>query len=414
MHAMNAEAEIRQRITAYGRITFAEFMEVALYHPSGGYYTSGERVGAPGDYYTSPSVHPAFGALLAVQLCQMWQLLGHPEPFTVAEAGAGNGLLGRDIVNAAAGLPAPFSQALRYVCIDRRTDGGLESGLDGVSRIASDRMPLRGVVGCVLSNELLDAMPVHQVICEDGELKELYVVSRDGELAMQADTPSTPLLTQRLSSLGVRLQEGQTGEVNLALDGWIEGVAESLDHGFVLAIDYGRLAEALYSPTERFRGTLTTYRNHLQTDRPLERIGQQDITAQVDFTSVARAATDAGLDVLGYVSQAEFLHNLGIDRLTGRMAGAPPRPSQSSRLAMRELVKPEGLGAFRVLALGKNVGRPELWGFRLSEEPAELAGRVPLPEPTPEHVNLLAGRYPWAELEFDLPWDALWPEDESG
>ena len=408
---MSAEAEIRQRITDYGGITFAEFMEVALYHPSGGYYTLGDRVGASGDYYTSPSVHPAFGALLAVQLFQMWQLLEHPEPFTIAEAGAGIGLLGRDIVNAAAGLPVPFRQALRYVCIDRRTSAGLEARLDGVSRICANGVPLRGVVGCVLSNELLDAVPVHQVTCEYGELRELYVVSRDGELAMQADTPSTPQLAQRLESLGVRLQEGQIGEVNLALDGWIEGVAESLDRGFVLAVDYGRLAKDLYSPVERFRGTLTTYRNHLQTDRPLERIGEQDMSAQVDFTTLASTATDAGLNVLGYASQAEFLHNLGIDQLMGHLAGGRPRQSQSGRMAMRELVKPEGLGAFRVMALGKDAGNPELWGFHLADEPAELVEQMPAPAPTNEHIDLLAGRYPWHQMEVEVPWDALWPDD---
>ena len=408
---INAEAEIRQRITDHGRVTFAEFMELALYHPGGGYYTSGERVGASGDYYTSPSVHPSFGALLAVQLFQMWQLLGQPAPFTVAEAGAGNGLLGRDIVNAATGLSVPFRRALRYVCIDRRTSAGLETQLDGVSRICSDGVPLRSVVGCVLSNELLDAMPVHQVTWQDGQLKELYVVSRDGALAMQADTPSTPLLAKRLSSLGVRLQEGQIGEVNLALDGWIDGVAESLERGFVLAIDYGRLAEGLYSPTERIRGTLTTYRNHLQTDRPLEHIGQQDMSAQVDFTTVARAARNSGLDALGYASQAEFLRNLGIDRLMDRLAGLPPRHSQSGRLAMRELVKADGLGAFRVMALGKNTGDPELWGFRSSGEPAELVGQIPVPVPTNEHVDFLSGRYPWHQVEFDMPWDTLWSGD---
>lgn len=408
---MSAEAEIRRRIAQRSPMTFAEFMEVALYHPSGGYYTSRDRVGASGDYYTSPSVHPAFGVLLAVQLFQMRQLLEHPEPFTVAEAGAGNGLLGRDIVNASAGLPVPFRQALRYVCIDRRTSAGLERGLEGVSRISSDGVPLRGVVGCVLSNELLDAMPVHQVTCEYGELRELYVVSRDGELAMQADTPSTPQLAQRLKSLGVRLQEGQIGEVNLALDGWIDGVAESLDRGFVLAVDYGRLAKDLYSPVERFRGTLTTYRNHLQTDRPLERIGEQDMSAQVDFTTLASTAREAGLDVLGYASQAEFLRNLGIDRLIGRLPDVRPRQSQSSQMAMRELVKPQGLGAFRVMALGKDAGNPELWGFGSSGEPAELIGQMPAPVPTHEHVDLLAGRYPWHQPEFEVPWGTLWPDD---
>ena len=114
------EAEIRRRIAERGPITFAEFMELALYHPAGGYYTSGDPVGSGGDFYTSPTVHPAFGALLAVQLYQMWQLLGQPAPFTVVEPGAANGLLCRDILSAANGLPSGFADSLRYVCVDRR------------------------------------------------------------------------------------------------------------------------------------------------------------------------------------------------------------------------------------------------------------------------------------------------------
>ena len=408
----NAEDEIRRRLSDKGRLTFAEFMEVALYHPGGGYYTSGERVGASGDYYTSPSVHPAFGALLAVQLFQAWQLMGRPVPYTVVEAGAGSGLLSRDILAAAPGLPAPFRESLRYVCVDRRTSAGLETGSAGASRICSSGLPLRDVVGCVLSNELLDAMPVHQVTWQGGELKELYVVSQGGELAMQADEPSTRLLEQRLTALGVRLQEGQVAEVNLAMAGWIEGVAESLDRGLVLVIDYGQQAGDLYSPTERFRGTLATFRNHLQTDRPLEHIGRQDMSAQVDFTTVARAAGDAGLDVLGYSSQTEFLHNLGVGRLLERTA-AVPGSRRSGLMAMRELIKPEGLGAFRVMALGRNIGQPALWGFEPADEPAELVEKLPVPVLTPDHIDLLSGRYPWHQAEFEVPWDTLWPDDET-
>ncbi len=408
----NAEDEIRRRLSDKGRLTFAEFMEVALYHPGGGYYTSGERVGASGDYYTSPSVHPAFGTLLSVQLFQAWQLVGQRAPFTIIEAGAGNGLLCRDILAGASGLPAPFRDSVHYICLDRRSTGGLESGMDGVSRIAADELPLRDVAGCVLSNELLDAMPVHQVTWQGGELKELYVVSQDGELALRADEPSTPLLEQRLSALGVRLQEGQVAEVNLALQRWMKGAAESLDRGLVLIIDYGRSAGDLYSPTERFRGTLTTFRNHLQTDRPLEHIGQQDMSAQVDFTTVARAAGGAGLDVLGYSSQAQFLHNLGIGRLLERTA-AVPSSRRSGLMVMRELIKPEGLGAFRVMALGRNIGQPALWGFERSNEPAELVHQLPVPVPTQDHIDLLSGRYPWHQAEFEVPWDKLWPDDET-
>ena len=407
---MTAEAEIRHRIAERGPITFAEFMEVALYYPEGGYYTSGERIGATGDFYTSPSVHPAFGALLAVHLFQMWELLGHPAPFTVAEQGAGSGLLCRDIVSAASGLPDGFRRSLRYLCLDRRSETAHERGLPAVSRLAAAGLPLRGMIGCVLSNELLDAMPVHQVTVEQGRLREIYVVLDGEELATRTGAPSTPLLARHLDGLGVKLAEGQTAEVNLALDGWVATAAQALERGFVITIDYGRPAEELYSPTDRFRGTLTAFHHHSQTDRPLERIGQQDMSAQVDFTSLARAGRQAGLDFLGYDSQGSFLHHLGLERLQRRPPIGPPRQAQSARVGMRELAKPGGLGDFKVMAQGKNVGTPELWGLHPSAQAEELAEGMPLPVPSPEHIDLLAGRYPGAETELEMTWDALWPE----
>ena len=409
---MTAEAEIRHRITGRGPITFAEFMEVALYHPNGGYYTAGERVGAGGDFYTSPSVHPAFGALLAVQLFQMWELLGQPEQFTVAEPGAGNGLLCRDIVGAAAGLSEGFGRSLRYVCLDRRSACGYERGLSGVSRLAAAALPLRGMVGCVVSNELLDAMPVHQVTLEHGRLREVYVTLKGDGFATETGKPSTPLLSERLEGLGVELAEGQTAEINLVLDGWADAAAQSLESGFVLTIDYGRPAEELYSATERFPGTLTTLHHHLQTDRPLERIGQQDMSAQVDFTTLARAGRQAGLDFLDYANQSAFLHNLGLDRLRQRPPVGPPRMAHAGGMGLRELAKPGGLGDFKVMAQGKNVGQLDLWGFHRSGEPAALAERMPSPLPTHEHLDLLAGRYPMAEAEFEIAWDALWPSEQ--
>ena len=414
MHGMviSAEAEIRRRISARGAIPFAEFMEVALYHPAGGYYTSGERVGATGDFYTSPSAHPAFGALLAVQLLQMWELLGRPAPFTVVEPGAGNGLLCRDIVTAAARLPDGFRRSLRYLCLDRRATAGYERGLPGVSRVASNELPLRGTVGCLLSNELLDAMPVRQVTLERGRLRELYVTLDGDGFAVRTGEPSSPLLARRLAALGVELSEGQTAEVNLALDGWVQAAAQSLERGFLMSIDYGRVAEELYSSEARFRGTLTTFHRHLQTDRPLERIGQQDMSAQVDFTSLARAGEQAGLDFLGYASQAVFLHNLGLGQLERRPPAGSPRQAQTSRAGMRELARPGGLGDFKVMAQGKNAGKAELWGFSQSSEARDVAAQLPPPTPTPEHLDLLTGRCPAAEVEFEMSWDALWHGDQ--
>ena len=410
---MSPEQEIRRRIREQGPITFAEFMEVALYHPDGGYYTGSGRVGASSDFYTSPSVHPAFGTLIAVQLYQMWQILGRPSAFAVLEAGAGSGLLCRDIVAAASGLPDDFAASLRYACIDRRNAWGLERGLRGANRLAATRLPFRGIVGCVLSNELHDAMPVHQVTIVDGHLKEI-LIALDGEnLVTQPRSPSTPLLEQRLDSLGVTLEEGQTAEINLSLDAWADEAASCcLDEGFVLAIDYGRLAKGLYSATDRFRGTLTTYHRHTQTDRPLDRIGQQDMSAQVDFTSLARAGAAAGLDILGYATQAAFLPNLGMGELLARRLVVPPRQAQANRVGMRELVKPAGLGDFKVMAMGKNVGQPVLWGFSGSQASKEMAANLPPPLLTPDHMDLLSGRFPGTEMEFEMPWERLWPDDD--
>ena len=414
---MIAEAEIRRRIRERGPITFAEFMEVALYHPQGGYYTGPERVGVAGDFYTSPSVHPAFGALLAVQLCQMWQLLGRPSPFTVLEPGAGNGLLCRDIIVAArpstssgreVGLLDEFARSLRYVCLDRRDTAGHERGLPGVSRLTAAGLPFRGVVGCILSNELHDAMPVHQVTRADGRMREIMVTLDGGDLVTTLAEPSSPLLEQRLDNLGVTLEEGQTAEINLALEPWAEEAASCLERGFVLAIDYGLESSGLYSSAERFRGTLTTYHRHTQTDRPLERIGQQDMSAQVDFTSLARAGASAGLDVLGYGTQAAFLQNLGMGELLARRPVVSPRQAQAGRVGMRELVKPGGLGDFKVMAFGKGVLKPELWGFSASPQAKEMAANLPPLSLTPAHMDLLAGRYPSTEMEFDVAWDELW------
>lgn len=408
---MSAEAEIRRRIAARGMIPFAEFMDLALYHPIGGYYTSGEQVGAGGDFYTSPAAHPAFGALLAAQLFQMWRILGQPSPFWAVEAGAGDGLLCRDVTAAAERLPDGFRRCLRYLCLDRRAGGGWESGIAGAGRAAAAGLPLRGATGCILANELLDAMPAHQVTLEGGRLREVYVALNDGSLVTRTGEPSTPLLAQRLAEVGATLAEGQVAEVNLGLDVWTAAAAAALERGFVLAVDYGRTAADLYSAAQRFRGTLTTFYRHTQTDRPLERIGRQDLSAQVDFTALANVGRRAGLDVLGYSTQSQFLHNLGLGRWLERRPEGAARPAQAELAGMRELAKPGGLGDFKVIAFAKNAGRPPLWGFHPSAEAADLADRAGPPRLTPQHLNLPAGRYPPADWGFELAWDALWAGD---
>ena len=421
---MSAEAEIRHRIGQRGAITFAEFMDLALFWPDGGYYVTGDPTGAEGDFYTSPQVHPVFGALLAVQLFQMWRLLGQPDPFTVVELGAGNGLLCRDIVSAADGLPSPFSRCLTYLCLDRRPAKGVEADLhkgpapSRTSRLAATGIPFRGLVGCFISNEYFDAFPVHQVTMAEGQLLEIYVTQEGGEMVTKTGELSDPALAARFDNLGLVLEEGQTAEVNLGLDGWTQEAAQALESGFVLTVDYGDLAPELYSPEKRFRGTLTTFHNHVQIDSPLRHVGRQDITAQVDFTSLVNAGRACGIESLGFASQAQFLGRLGLHSIQQRLVhlNLPQNAAQANQAGMLDLARPGGLGDFKVLAQGKGVGQPELWGFKERDtdahETAALVNNMPVPLLTSQHLSLIQGRYPSGELEFDL--DRLFDGPESG
>ena len=432
---MTVEAEIRRRVEQRGAITFAEFIELALFWPQGGYYLGSDPIGPSGDYYTSPLAHPAFGALLALQLFQMWQLLGCPGDFTVVETGAGNGLLCRDVVTYSSNLPPSFRRSLRYLCLERRPAQGVEKELGStqrtpiVARVVATGLPLQPFQGCVLSNEFLDSFPVHQVTLRQGRLQEVYVTLQGQELIETLGDPSTPDLAARLEVLRVELAEGQTAEINLGLDAWAEQAAAALEAGFVLTIDYGQVAPALYSRERRPRGTLTTFYRQTQTDDPLRHVGRQDITTQVDFTSVIDAGSRAGLELLGFIPQGRFLHNLGLGRFLRRLAGLslPATELEKNRAGMLDLVRPGGLGGFKVLAQGKGVGRPALWGFEPAVEPVpsqaggacpdpdfsrderayELAERLPVPLLTPQHLSVMLGRYPHAGFDYQ----GLWPTE---
>ena len=405
---MDIESEIVRRIRERGRITFAEFMELALFWPEGGYYSNPDNIGAEGDFYTAPGAHPTFGALLCMQVFQMWQLLDRPSTFRLVEMGAGSGLLCHDIVGYATHISPEFANSLRYLCLDRYTSPGVESRLPNesggkVERLAAQSVPLRGVVdGCFISNELVDSLPVHRVAMDGGGLKEIFVTLEDGKLVEVPDSPSTPALEERLDSLGISLEEGFSAEINLAIQPWMEEVSSALERGFLLTVDYGHLATELYSPSRR-RGTLTCFYRHTQTDDPYLRIGRQDITAQVDFTSMVEVGRSHGLEPLGFNTQREFLHSLGLRQFMAclRVSGLRQREVEANRLGMLDIARPGGLGKFKVLAQGKGVGSPSLWGFEPSREPGEMLDRLPLPLLTLLHVPLLEGRYPHLNFEWE-------------
>ena len=399
-------ATIERLIAEQGRITFARFMELALYGP-GGYYVNEDRH-RTGDYYTAPSAHPAFGALLAVQVRQLWNIMGSPPRFHVVEVGAGGCQLAQAFIDYASQLSPVFARALEYAAVDC----AIASPANGrVQPVRGFGLPFRGVEGCVLSNELPDAFPVHRFAIRDGRVLEVYVTLEDGALREALDEPSTPRIEQRLRGLGMDLPDGFRGEVNLALDDWMDEASQALVRGLVLTIDYGHEARDLYAP-ERSGGTLRCYYDHTLQGDPYRRVGRQDMTSHVDFTSLARAGEERGLAVAGFTTQREFLLKLGLGRLQGSLAGMElsQRERDANRMGMLELAKPGGMGDFRVLAQARGLERGfELLGFSpdspLRGGAFAESGLSPAPLLSTEHLDLMAGRYPHLAWE----WEAMWP-----
>ncbi|MDP7578723.1 MAG: SAM-dependent methyltransferase [SAR202 cluster bacterium] len=407
MQATHAEKAIRSRIDHKGAITFAEFMELALYHPKGGYYAHGHAFGENGDYFTSPSAHPAFGALIAIQLREMWRALDQPTQFYAIEIGAGNGILAADIIEYSRASLGDFGNALIYTIIDRFLPKTPKNSQDAY-RITSNSLPLRGIAGCFLSNELLDSFPVHLFEVKNGSLLEIHVTISNGKLVTSLREPSTHLIEDRVRPYLANMPDGYRGEVNTGIGQWMHGTAGALDRGFVLTIDYGYEASNLYSPHRR-RGSLQTYYRHVHLDDPLKRVGRQDITSHVDFSNVIEEGNANGMELIGMFTQTDFLHRLGFNNLLTelRRQTIPESEKFANLFAVRELTKSGGLGDFKVLIQGKNTGVLDVDAVIPHNAPSFNKG-LPIPFIKPRHIKLFQGRYPHLEMELSqLPFNAI-------
>ena len=388
---------------------FAEFMEVALYHPRGGYYSGPSPLAADGDYFTSPAAHPGFGALIAILLRHMWEVLGGPDRFTVVEMGAGAGLLARDVVDYAAGLGGGFAQSMRYVAPDRRLPSAQRgTRSSAVQRIVGRGLPLKGVVGCVISNELVDSFPVHRFQIDQGGVREMYVTVDDhGRFTELLDRPSTHEVAARVSKLGVGLPEGFRGEVNLDLPTWMGDVSAALDRGFVVTVDYGYETRDLLS-ADKAAGTVQTYYRHAPGGSPFGRVGRQDITAAVDFSAIASEGESLGLRPFPLATQARFLRDLGFDKMLERLRKMElgQRARQANMMAMLELVKEEGLGGFKVLIQERATGVNHLSQLMPTHRDTH---DLDVPLLGPHDLQLMEARYP------HLAWEpgGLWPFEEE-
>jgi len=366
------------RIQRQGRISFAEFMDLVLYHPEHGYYNSfKEKIGPEGDYYTSPSVHPIFGSLIARQLSQMWEILGCPSPFFIIEGGAGKGLLCLDILNHARDFSPVFFENIRYILSDQSSmmeekQKSLFQDSPFIDRIqwvnARDLFREgRKFIGCFLSNELVDSFPVHIIQLQERKLAEVLVAVKDQSFVEFLDTPSSPSIAAYLDSYGYPLQKNQRAEINLQALTWLGKVNQILERGFILTIDYGFEARELYDPSRR-DGTLLSYFRHTTSTDFYERIGYQDITAHVNFTALIQKGEQIGLKKIGFTEQYKFLVSLGLLQMMEdyekKSNGRPAAEFLTNKLAMKSFLVPGGMGTlFKVLIQGKGVGNPKLLGF---------------------------------------------------
>ncbi|MGC1308776.1 MAG: class I SAM-dependent methyltransferase [Phormidesmis sp.] len=385
---MNSSENLRRAIAHHieqskqQQITFAEFMNLALYHPQFGYYsTPGSSIGPQGDFITSPHMGHDFGEVIAEQFADMWQALGQPNPFTLMEMGAGQGLVAADaIAHLQKHHPACFA-CLHYIVVEKsaalkaeqkkRLGHWQTQGIQLSWQELAD-IPEKSVVGCAFSNELVDAFPVHWVELHDQKLKEIWVSANEAGFVAVRGELSTPQLHHYFDQVGIDLSDYPNGyrtEVNLAALDWLSAVSKKMDRGYVLTIDYGYSAQRYYSKA-RSQGTLQCYYRHAHHDDPFAHVGEQDITAHVNFTALENQGEAVGLQKIGFTQQGLFLMALGLgDRLS--TLSRPTDFEQTAkaidiqkimmrREALQQLISPMGLGNFGVLIQGKGLTPTEI------------------------------------------------------
>ncbi len=345
-----------------GRITFAEFMGLALGHSEHGYYSREDlRWGEHGDFETSPEVHSIFGYLWARQVLECWERLGHPTEFALVEPGAGSGAFMAGILTwlrarapecFAAARPAvldghPHRLAQQRAAIEAR-------GFLAEHALTGDWLARpNAATGVMISNEFFDALPVHLVRREGDALREVYVTAAEGSLAMVDGDLSTDAIEAYFERLGQWPGDGATAEVGLAARDVMARFASRFKRGYILTIDYGYEARELYAPWRR-QGTLMAFRGHSPQPDPLDRPGLTDLTCHVDFTSLAAAA--AGFEAAPLTTQAEALTVLGLAdalRVAGERAASDVQRYAAERRAAETLTDMSGLGRIRVLAMAK-------------------------------------------------------------
>lgn len=374
---------IKSEIARTGPIPFARFMDLALYEPHYGYYMTGRlsgdagdgqvapRIGWAGDFYTAPDVHGLLAKALVRQVVEVDELLGHPSPLTVVEMGAGKGLLAHDFMQELEAHNSGLSSRLTYVLIERspfmrrlQTDN-LCSFRDRGWSIhwvsALGEFGEEGLTGVVFSNEFVDALPVHRVTTREGMLKEIFVNGHAEGLYEEVSDPSTAELQAYLEEFGVRLPEGHRTEVHVNALHWIGEVARILRKGLVLTIDYGHVARDYYR-ADRTDGTLLGYHRHRAVKNPYILVGEQDLTAHVNFSALVHGGRRNGLAVAGLTNLMSYLVSMGAEEWLAYM-----EPESEELRAAIDLLRPQGMGGtFKVLLQQKGLQEHAFRGLHYS------------------------------------------------
>ena len=355
------------------QLTFAEYMDLVLYHAQYGYYSSGAvGIGAQGDFFTAVSLGKDFGELLASQLFEMWQNLHCPDNFSLVEMGAGNGDLGKDIITYLQAHHPDFLAVANYIIIEkspslREQQQQKLANLPGVNLTWKSwtEIPDNQLVGCCFSNELLDAFPVHQIMINNQSLQEVFLIEQEGKIKENYDNISTTKIEEYFDLVQIDITTQNyppdyRTEVNLKALDWIDTIAKKLQQGYLLTIDYGYPATKYYHP-QRSQGTLKCYYQHRHHNNPYINLGQQDITSHVDFTALENQGIKSGLETIGFTKQALFLMALGVsDRLQELSTGKYNiQEIFQRRDALHQLINPTGLGGFGVLIQGKNLTKEQ-------------------------------------------------------
>ena len=370
--------QLATRIRETGPLTFARFMELALYDEAHGYYMTGggrsvssaSPIGREGsDFFTAPCLSPVLAKCLVRQLVEIDERLGHPPIFHLMEMGPGEGGLLRDMLQECQEQQASLLHRLACILVERSpafrrrqretlaawdTQEGLIRWVDELQMISDGSL-----TGVLLSNEFVDAFPVHRIRMGQEGLQELYVTSSNHDLQEQWGEPSTSELSSFLSDLGVALPCGFTTEISLEAVKWIKQVARVVDRGVVITIDYGHVARDYFAP-ERKNGTLMGYYRHTVSTNPYIRVGEQDLTAHVNFSSLACTGEQVGLTTTGLTNLQHFLMSVGINEL---VQGCDQESAMVQATA--QLLRPQGMGTtFKMLMQHKGLVIATLRGLR--------------------------------------------------